>query len=97
MYNNESQLSMCGFGHQSRLSIHCYANESQLINFSSDFDSGYKTIYDPIHGNMTFPKIMWDIIDTPQFQRLRNLKQLSTSHFIYMGNNHTRFEHCLGT
>ena len=97
MYNNESQLSMFGFGHQSRLSIHCYANESQLINFSSDFDSGYKTIYDPIHGNMTFPKIMWDIIDTPQFQRLRNLKQLSTSHFIYMGNNHTRFEHCLGT
>ncbi len=40
---------------------------------------------------------MWNIIDTPQFQSLRNLKQLSIIHFIYMGNNHTRFEHCLGT
>ena len=97
MYTNDSQLSLFGFGHQSHLSMHLYPNESQLISFSNDFDTGYKTIYDVIHGNMTFPKIMWDIIDTPQFQRLRNLKQLSTSHFIYMGNNHTRFEHCLGT
>ena len=96
MFNSESQLSMFGFGHQSRLSIHCYTNESQL-RFFDDFDSIYKTVFDPIHGNITFPKIMWDIIDTPQFQRLRNLKQLSISHFIYMGNNHTRFEHCLGT
>ena len=97
MFNTESQLSMFGFGHQSRLSMHYYSNESQLKNYSYDFDSNYKTIFDPIHGNISFPKIMWDIIDTPQFQRLRNLKQLSTSHFIYMGNNHTRFEHCLGT
>ena len=97
MYNNESQLSLFGFGHQSRLSMHYFQNESEINTFANDFDSGYKTIFDPVHGNMTFPKIMWDIIDTPQFQRLRNLKQLSTSHFIYMGNNHTRFEHCLGT
>ena len=97
MFNSESQLSMFGFGRQSRLSMHYYANESQLRPFDLDFDSIYKTVFDPIHGNITFPKIMWDIIDTPQFQRLRNLKQLSISHFIYMGNNHTRFEHCLGT
>lgn len=97
-YNESlSQMSLFGFGHQSHLSIPYFPSESQLIDFSQDFEIGYKTIYDPIHGNMTFPKIMWDIIDTPQFQRLRNLKQLSTSHFIYMGNNHTRFEHCLGT
>ena len=97
MYNNESQLSLFGFGQQSRLSINIIQNDSQLNTTSYDFDTKYKTIFDPIHGNMSFPKIMWDIIDTPQFQRLRNLKQLSTSHFIYMGNTHTRFEHCLGT
>ena len=97
MYNSESNLSLFGFGHQSRLSINLVPNESEINSFSYDFDSKYKTIFDPIHGNITFPKIMWDIIDTPQFQRLRNLKQLSTSHFIYMGNTHTRFEHCLGT
>ena len=46
---------------------------------------------------MSFSKIMWDLIDTPQFQRLRNLRQLGASHFIYPGNNHSSFEHCLGT
>ena len=97
MISTESQLSLYGFGHQSLLSMPYYSNESQLRYLPFDFDSIYKTIFDPIHGNITFPKIMWDIIDTPQFQRLRNLKQLSISHFIYMGNNHTRFEHCIGT
>ena len=94
---NDRQLSLFGFGHQSHLSIPLYQEESQLKNISSNFDAPYKTIFDPIHGHITFSKIMWDIIDTPQFQRLRNLKQLAASHFIYMGNNHTRFEHCLGT
>lgn len=56
-----------------------------------------KTVHDPVHGYMTFSHLMWSIIDTPQFQRLRNLKQLSTVSFIYPGGNHTRFEHCLGT
>ena len=72
MYNSESNLSLFGFGHQSRLSINLVPNESEINSFSYDFDSKYKTIFDPIHGNITFPKIMWDIIDTPQFQRLRN-------------------------
>ena len=94
---NDRQLSLYGFGHQSHLSIPLYQEESQLKYISSNFDKPYKTIFDPIHGHITFSKIMWDIIDTPQFQRLRNLRQLAASHFIYMGNNHTRFEHCLGT
>ena len=81
--DSQSQMSLFGFGHQSHLSMHYFPTESQLIDLSQDFDRGYKTIFDPIHGNMTFQKIMWDIIDTPQFQRLRNLKQLSTSHFVY--------------
>ena len=91
MYYNESQLSY-GFGRQSHLSMPA---RSEL--FSSNINSPYKTIFDPIHGHITFSKIMWDIIDTPQFQRLRNLRQLSTSYFVYPGNNHSRFEHCLGT
>ena len=95
MIENESQLSSFGLGHHSRLSIPYFPMESE-INLTQS-SSSYKTIFDPIHGHITFSKIMWDIIDTPQFQRLRNLKQLSTSYFIYPGNNHTRFEHCLGT
>lgn len=68
---------------------------NQISPFSIDISS--KTVYDPIHGSMTFPKYMWEFIDTPQFQRLRFLKQLSITYFVYPGGNHTRFEHCLGT
>lgn len=55
-----------------------------------------KTVYDPIHGHITFNKTMWSIVDTPHFQRLRKLKQLALAYLVYPGANHTRFEHSLG-
>jgi|TARA_B100000405_G_scaffold302591_1_gene266326 HD superfamily phosphohydrolase len=56
-----------------------------------------KVINDPVHGHMYFPGVIVDAIDTPQVQRLRELKQLGTSYYVFPGASHNRFEHSLGT
>ena len=55
-----------------------------------------KQIYDPIHGFIDVTPLMRKIIDTPEFQRLRYLKQLGAVHFVYPSATHTRFEHSIG-
>ena len=53
-------------------------------------------ITDPIHDFIQLDKTEHKIIDTPVFQRLRRIKQLSGAHLTYPGAQHTRFEHSLG-
>jgi HD superfamily phosphohydrolase len=55
-----------------------------------------KQIYDPVHGFITATPLMQKIMDTPEFQRLRDLKQLGAVHYVYPSATHTRFEHSLG-
>lgn len=54
------------------------------------------TLHDAIHGTVHYPGYVRAIVDTPEFQRLRNLKQLGTSSKVFPCATHTRFEHCLG-
>ena len=56
----------------------------------------YLDIIDPIHDFVRVNQSELEIIDTPIFQRLRRIKQLSGAHLIYPGAQHTRFEHSLG-
>jgi HD superfamily phosphohydrolase len=46
---------------------------------------------------MLIPGYCWPIIDSKEFQRLRNIAQLGPCNMVYPGANHTRFEHSLGT
>ncbi|XP_039460877.1 deoxynucleoside triphosphate triphosphohydrolase SAMHD1-like isoform X2 [Oreochromis aureus] len=55
-----------------------------------------KVFYDPIHGLLELHPLLVKIIDTPQFQRLRNIKQLGGAYFVFPGASHNRFEHSLG-
>ncbi|XP_027362816.1 deoxynucleoside triphosphate triphosphohydrolase SAMHD1 homolog [Abrus precatorius] len=55
-----------------------------------------KHIRDNVHGNIFLEPIFLKFVDTEQFQRLRDLKQLGLSHMVYPGAVHSRFEHSLG-
>lgn len=56
----------------------------------------YKVLHDPIHKYISLQDELLQIIDTPQYQRLRDLKQLGTVSFVYAGATHNRFEHSIG-
>ena len=59
-------------------------------------------IRDPVHGLITFRKdepldqLVWALLDTSEFQRLRRIKQLGPADFVFPGATHSRFAHCLG-
>ncbi|MFA5572464.1 MAG: HD domain-containing protein [Crenarchaeota archaeon] len=53
-------------------------------------------IKDPVHGYVYITEDEKTVIDTYPMQRLRRLRQLAGSEYVYPGANHTRFEHSLG-
>jgi HD superfamily phosphohydrolase len=55
-----------------------------------------KQIYDPIHKFITITPLMTNIIDTYEFQRLRDLKQLGATYLVFPSASHSRFEHSIG-
>ncbi len=60
-----------------------------------------KYISDPLYGFIeidveTRSGILLDIVDTPEYQRMRYISQTGMSFFAYPTAHHKRFEHCLG-
>lgn len=50
----------------------------------------------PIHGFIGLTELEREIVNQPVFQRLRWIKQLGWTDYVYPGASHTRFEHSLG-
>ena len=55
-----------------------------------------KTIKDSVHDHIEVDGVARALLDTPEVQRLRHVRQLGTVSFVYPSANHTRFEHSLG-
>jgi HD superfamily phosphohydrolase len=54
-------------------------------------------VRDPVHGDIGLTREELAILDTPEMQRLRGVRQLGTAYLVYPGAQHSRFEHSLGT
>jgi HD superfamily phosphohydrolase len=88
-----AQLSQ--IAHEPR--VHVGEENAAATAYCAGRRSRGKTFNDPVHGHMYFNPKLCDVIDTPQMQRLRELKQLGTSYYVFPGAGHNRFEHSLGT
>jgi HD superfamily phosphohydrolase len=56
-----------------------------------------KVFKDPVHNYIHVQDtVIWRLINTPEFQRLRRIRQLGTSYLTFHGAEHSRFSHSLG-
>ena len=80
-----------------------YYTDDDLANFTNNnykFEKldKLKVFRDPLYGNIPVEyKIIWDLIDTREVQRLRRIRQLSGVSMVFHTAEHSRFGHSLGT
>ena len=56
-----------------------------------------KVFKDPVHRYVHVrDQVIWDLIETCEFQRLRRIRQLGTTYLVFHGAEHSRFNHSLG-
>lgn len=65
--------------------------------YSEEKLSEEKVFKDPVHRYVHVrDRVVWDLIGTKEFQRLRRIKQLGTTYLTFHGAEHSRFNHSLG-
>ncbi|KAF6743503.1 hypothetical protein DFP72DRAFT_932737, partial [Ephemerocybe angulata] len=74
----------------------------QVAGTQNDDPTGFfipievRNIKDIVHEEIPIHSYLSVFIDSEPFQRLRDIKQLGTSSYVWPGATHTRFEHCIG-
>ena len=68
----------------------------RLLSSRHDDRPHGKIVRDPLWETIRLDATAVRIIDTPEFQRLRYIRQLGFTHLVYPGATHTRFDHALG-
>lgn len=67
------------------------------MTYATQKMSREKVFRDPVHNYIRIDyQVILDLIDTPEFQRLRRIKQLGTTSYTFQGAEHSRFTHSLG-
>src|SRR5579864_6448261 len=61
----------------------------------------FQRLRDPVHDliefeDTPFERMVWSLLETPVFQRLRRIRQLGFSDLVYPGATHSRFSHSVG-
>ena len=71
---------------------HPYGDIPELTNL----EVGRGIVRIPVEQDVPFTPRVRALVDTPEFQRLRQITQLGLVSRVYPGATHTRFEHALG-
>jgi uncharacterized protein len=97
-----SPLPAGGFAHNSETFLPWLDNIWMCYAGRMSEESRTQRVRDPVHGLIVFrakkplDQLAWRLLDTPEFQRLRRIKQLGVSEFVFPNATHTRFAHSIG-
>ena len=70
---------------------------STIVRRRRMFAPRFKIFADPVHGFISAPRgLIFQLIRTPELQRLRRIRQLGVGNLVFPGGEHTRFSHALG-
>jgi uncharacterized protein len=76
---------------------HPFHSTIELAHQEAALESRFKIFSDPVHGFISVPKnLILELIQSPEVQRLRRIRQLGLGHLVFPGAEHTRFGHALG-
>ncbi|KAL1429480.1 hypothetical protein MTO96_016112 [Rhipicephalus appendiculatus] len=84
-------------GSESRERSDPTTDDTVTLDLRADVLPPRKVFWDPVHGQISLHPVSVAVIDTPEFQRLRHIRQLGHVAYLYPGASNSRFEHSLGT